>query len=124
MITECLKINGFIDEEGFSIIEALVSIVIIGITSIIIISFLIMFLKGTKFLNRMDALSMVQNEIQSTLVYKTFNDTSYANLKGNLILYKKVNDLNNYYQFDFSVKDKKNILLIDIPVAVIKNESN
>jgi len=124
MIAECLEINGFIDEEGFSIIEALVSIVIIGITSIIIISFLIMFLRGTKFLNRMDALLMVQNEIQSTLVYKTFNDTSYANLKGNLILYKKVNNLNNYYQFDFSVKDKKNILLIDIPVAVIKNESN
>jgi prepilin-type N-terminal cleavage/methylation domain-containing protein len=116
--------NGFINDEGFSLIEALVSIVLIGILSTLILSFIIKLSTGDKSLARMDALTMARTEIGNTITNRTINDTSYSDAKGKLTLFKYVTNKDSYFEINILVKNNKNVELVDIPVAIKKNEAN
>ena len=123
----CFMINGFINlyyrnagNEGFSLIEALVSIVIIGITTTIVFFFIIKFLGSSKSNLRLEAVNLIQHEIQNTIANKALNDTSYSNRRGNLKLKKHIIDFPTYYSINFSVELNNKTRIAEIPLIVKK----
>lgn len=115
-----LMVIGFTKDEGFSLVETLAAIVIIGITTTAVLFFINKFLSSSDFNARMEALILVQNEIQNTLTNHSLTDTSYANREGNLKLYRSVIDYQHYYEINFSVVLHNKTKLILIPVDIKK----
>ncbi len=100
--------------------EALVSIVIIGLMSTLFFSFLSNSINKPLLINRAEALVLANKEIQITLSSRNFQDTSYSNNKSNLTLYKRVVESGNLYVVHVSVLYKNKTELINIPFEIKK----
>lgn len=70
-------------ENGSTIIEALVTIVLIGILVILTAGFVNMLLTNSTLVKQ-EALSLAYQEMDRTLSQVTLNDTIYRNEKGNM----------------------------------------
>jgi prepilin-type N-terminal cleavage/methylation domain-containing protein len=110
--------NGFIKDEGFSLIEALVSIVILGLLSSIFFSFLSNTINKPVLTYRAEALVLAQNEIQRTIAARNLRDTSYCNMKGNMTIYKHVTENESLYKINVVVLYNNKIELINLPFTV------
>ena len=113
-------INGFTNNEGFSLVETLAAIVIIGITTTAVLFFINKFMGRSNYNSRMEAILLVQKEIQNTIANHSMTDTSYTNSNGNLTIYRKVIDNHSYYKLDFTVVLHNNKKLVIIPLVIKK----
>ena len=77
-------------EEGMSIIDSLVSIVILGV----VVMLTVLVIKGIfthpRALLKGEACMLASQEIDYSLKYKAIADTTYKNAKGNLLLTRQV----------------------------------
>ena len=90
-------------EDGVTIIESLVSIVILGV----IVMMTVFVIKGLfthpRALLKGEACQLASQEIDYSLKYKPVNDTSYKNAKGNLLLNRQVSKADDLTRIEVKV---------------------
>ncbi|MBN2571424.1 MAG: type II secretion system protein [Ignavibacteriales bacterium] len=92
--------------EGFTILETLTSIIILGLLVGFTIIFFNKIFSNSKILLRSDALILAEQEIENCKIKMVLQDTSYANIKGNLILIRKITMFNGLRSIEISVHSK------------------
>ena len=95
-----------IDQNGFTILETLVGILLLGL----IITFFAMFFNqvfaNPKLLLRKEAMVLANQEIERCINYKPKSDTTYFNNNGNLKIYRKLKSSNSLTKAVVTVKVK------------------
>ncbi len=90
-------------EEGVSIIESLVSIVILGV----IVMMTVIVIKGIftnpRALLKGEACQIASQEIDYALRYKPVTDSIYKNAKGNLLLSRQISHADSLTRIDVKV---------------------
>ena len=79
-------------EDGFSMIEALVGITILGILFTITIELFGVIYKKPEMLLEREALHLATQELNRSISGNILNDTTYTNRSGNLILKKTISE--------------------------------
>ena len=96
------------NQSGFSLIETLVSMVILGL----LVTFTIMFFNNIysnpKLLLRSEALLLADVEISKCMNFKLASDTSYINLNGNLEVIRNVIREERLLKVAITVRAKSN----------------
>lgn len=91
-------------EHGFSIIETLVAIIILGLLAVFITSFFNQMLRNPQLVLRTKAIYLAEQEINYCINRKAFNDTSYINNEFNLLILRQVITYENNFKINVSVK--------------------
>jgi hypothetical protein len=100
-------------EEGFSIIESLVGIIILGLIVIFFSLFFNKIFQTPKILLRGEAFYLANQEIENSLNMKSKSDTVYSNLNRNLQIRRMVRKEEKLYNIQvevFTTLEKKCIL--------------
>lgn len=90
-------------EEGVTIIESLVSIVILGVIVMLTVFVIRGLFTHPRALLQGEACRLASQEIDYSLKYKPAADTSYKNAKGNLLLTRKVSASGGLIRIDVKV---------------------
>lgn len=93
------------NQEGFSIIESLVSITILGILIAISVRLFDEIYKAPEILLQREALQLADQELSRTISGNYLNDTTYTNTQQNLIIKKiiKETELENLREIEVQV---------------------
>lgn len=96
-----------LDEQGFSIIETLTAIVILGL----IMAFSAMLVKGFFFSPKGplkgEALTLASGEMDHTINTSLRTDTSYFNAPGNLLVERNITEKDSLLSIGVSVKSRR-----------------
>lgn len=103
------------NQNGYTLIETLVSIIILGLA----IGFFAVFFKqiyaNSKILLKSDAIVLANHEIERCINFKIVSDTNYFNSLGNLMVSRKIESLgklNNALVSIASDSGKKEIITL------------
>ncbi|MBU0474987.1 MAG: hypothetical protein KKF62_12605 [Bacteroidetes bacterium] len=99
-------------EDGYTITEALVGIIILGLTITLFAFFFNLVFSNPKILLRSEALYLADQEIENSLNNKVSRDTSYTNNNGNILVERKISSDNNLTKVKISVFSKSNKQII------------
>ncbi len=91
------------DESGYTLIETLVSIGLLGILIVLSATAYTRFFDNPKILLRNEALYMANQEITNSINKKIFTDTTYANENQNLEVRRNVFDVQKLYRIEVAV---------------------
>lgn len=100
-----------IKEEGFSIIETLVGITILGILIVISLKLFGDIYKMPELLLQREALHLATQELNKSISDYQIKDTSYTNQQGNLTLVKTIKET-----------EQENLLFISVSVHFKSNK--
>ena len=106
-------------ENGFTIIESLVTLIILGILTILTVIFFNKIYGNPELLLRREALTLADSEIHNIINNKVFTDTLYHNNKGNLTINRKIFDNKEYIYAVVTInfnQTQKQILSLDVCV--------
>lgn len=78
------------DQEGYTLIESLVGIIIIGIVIVFFAVFFKQIFSNPKILLKSDAMILANQEIERCINYKISSDTSYLNNRQNLRIFRTI----------------------------------
>lgn len=92
------------DQSGYSLIETLVCISLLGIMLFISTSVFIRLFANPKILLRSEALFIANEEITRTIHKKAFTDTTYTNENTNLTIERRVIESGRFAQIEVYVK--------------------
>jgi len=90
-------------DSGFSIIETLVTILIVGILIIIVSIFMETIFSNPRLFLKSKALYLGQEEINYVINHSAYTDTSYFNNKANLFVNRQITELDKVYKINVSV---------------------
>lgn len=109
------------EENGYSLIEALVSISILGIIIIITAILFTKLLSGNSIYSKSEALILAKNEIEYVRQNKIFSDTAYNNSDGNMLITRTIKQEDSLYKVIVSVSNKsKEKQLISMNILIGK----
>ncbi|MCU7500921.1 MAG: prepilin-type N-terminal cleavage/methylation domain-containing protein [Ignavibacteria bacterium] len=94
------------NEQGFTIIETLTAIVILGLIMIFSAMLVKRFFFSPKALLKGDALTLASAEMERSLSRNVSNDTSYSNSAGNLLIERKISVKDSLQSINVSVMTK------------------
>lgn len=94
------------EESGYSLIEALVSISILGIIIIITAMLFTTILSGNSIYSKSEALVLAKNEIENVRQNKILTDTAYNNKEGNLLITRSIKQEDSLYKVNVCVSNK------------------
>lgn len=111
--------NGLIrictDKKGFSIIETLVGIVLLGIIAALSLSIYLNLLSNPKNFLRGEAFTLASQEVEYIKTFKPVTDTNYFNAKGTLQVNRQIEFQDSINHFSVKVSSKqKNIEIIKL----------
>lgn len=104
-------------ESGFTILESLVGILILGIMLILFAVFFNQIFNNPKLLHRSEAFILAKQEIEKCKNKRLTKDTLYFNEKENLSIVRDINLINNIINAKVTVEtklDKKKILSLSV----------
>ena len=100
---EAEREGGLNEQSGFSLIETVVSIGLLGILVTLSVIAYTRFFDNPKILLRNEALYMANQEITNAVNKRRFTDTTYTNINGNLAVERNISDLQTYYKMEVAV---------------------
>ena len=103
------------DENGSSLIETLVSMLILGIVVVIFFSIYIKIFTNPILVYKSEALSMANQEVMNSINKKVCSDTSYYNLNNNLLVERVIEGTNGLYKVQVTVsysQGQKNLVTL------------
>ncbi|MBL1214646.1 MAG: hypothetical protein HND52_14930 [Ignavibacteriae bacterium] len=112
------------DDSGYSILETLVSITILGLIAGITVLMLNGILKNPKLLLIDEAINLVYNEINFSMSSKTLTDTSYFNRSGNIKVERKIIQSHKTSKIIVNAKFKGTNKLLVSMNTIVNNESD
>jgi len=83
------------NQSGYSLIETMVCISLLGLLIFLSTSVYTRFFSNHKMLLRNEALFMANQEITNTINKRIFTDTSYKSINCNMLLDRKISDMDN-----------------------------
>ncbi len=104
-------------QNGFTIMETLIGIIIIGLMITFFAMFFNQVFNNPKILLRSDAFVLANNEIERCMNLKISSDTSYTNRIGNLYIKRQITFLNKLNKAKVSIytaSGKKEILSLSV----------
>lgn len=112
------------DESGYTIIESLVSLSVLGMLIVLTATILMKVFYNPKLILRNEALLLAKNEIGNSIRYKSTIDSTYTSANGNLLIERRITLQRSLHQIEVSVKmvnSEKEIIRLS---ASVKNEDN
>lgn len=103
-------------DDGFTIIESLVSLLIIGLVVSLCIIFLNILFSNPGLFLKSEALNAASREIERCIEYRYTNDTTYTT-SNNLVINRNIKVENNIIYADINVlhrEKSKNILTLHV----------
>jgi len=92
------------DQSGYTIMETLVSILLIGIIITLFAMFFNQVFSNPKLLLRSEALNLANQEVERSINTKSTTDTSYTNNQANLRIERKIESEESLVKAIVSVK--------------------
>lgn len=92
------------NQSGYSLIETLVCISLLGIILFISTSVFVRLFANPKILLKNEALYLANEEINRTIHKRTLTDSTYTNENTNLVIERHIAELNGYAQIEVIVK--------------------
>ncbi|MGD8782530.1 MAG: hypothetical protein PVH88_26685 [Ignavibacteria bacterium] len=111
-----------LEEKGFTIIETLVSIFMLGLILTLTIIFFNNTLLNSTFVYKNEAFYLANNEIERTINSELISDTTYTNKSGSLIIKREVLPGENMLEIIVTVTAKINEKEIVVLTANKRNE--
>ena len=112
-----------LEEKGFTIIETLVSIFMVGLILTLTVIFFNNILLNSTFIYKNEAFYLANNEIERVINSDLVTDTTYTNEKGSLIINREVVPENNTFQVVVTVTAKINQKEIIVLTANKRNKN-
>lgn len=113
-----------LEEKGFTIIETLVSIFMVGLILTLTIIFFNNILLNSRFVYRNEAFYLANNEIEKVINSNLVTDTTYTNESGSLIVTREIVSAENTLQVVVKVTAKINNKEIIALAANKRDEKN
>ncbi|MDP4196296.1 MAG: prepilin-type N-terminal cleavage/methylation domain-containing protein [Bacteroidota bacterium] len=95
-------------EDGFTIIETLTAVVLLGITVVFTVIVFNTLFFNHKLNSRLEAIRFAENEMDFTIQNKIFTDTSYFTPKGNLKVIRKIKSEEKLYNICVEIRTVSN----------------